>query len=53
MKIIPNLWFDHQAEEAAHFYVLTFKQSRVDQVTAAFLQMKKFKIRALEAAFKD
>ena len=28
-KIIPNLWFDTQAEEAAGFYVSVFKNSRV------------------------
>ncbi|MEV6959945.1 VOC family protein [Streptomyces sp. NPDC051207] len=27
------LWFDDQAEEAAHFYVSLFKNSRVDGVT--------------------
>ncbi|KKR20828.1 MAG: hypothetical protein UT48_C0016G0020 [Parcubacteria group bacterium GW2011_GWE2_39_37] len=28
-KIIPFLWFDNQAEEAANFYVSVFKNSRV------------------------
>ncbi len=28
-KIVPNLWFDTQAEEAADFYVSVFKDSRV------------------------
>ena len=28
-KITPFLWFDHQAEEAAAFYVSIFKNSRV------------------------
>ncbi len=28
-KIIPFLWFDGQAEEAMHFYVSIFKNSRV------------------------
>ena len=28
-KIIPNLWFDHQAEEAADFYVKIFPNSKV------------------------
>lgn len=28
-KIIPNLWFDHQAAEAAEFYVSVFPNSRV------------------------
>jgi predicted 3-demethylubiquinone-9 3-methyltransferase (glyoxalase superfamily) len=34
-KIIPNLWFDRQAEEAAHFYTDTFKNSAVGNVTRA------------------
>jgi predicted 3-demethylubiquinone-9 3-methyltransferase (glyoxalase superfamily) len=32
-KIIPNLWFDTQAEEAANFYVSVFKNARVVNVT--------------------
>ena len=32
-KIIPFLWFDHQAEEAMNFYVSIFKNSKVGQVT--------------------
>ena len=28
-KITPFLWFDHQAEEAAKFYVSLFKNSKV------------------------
>jgi predicted 3-demethylubiquinone-9 3-methyltransferase (glyoxalase superfamily) len=28
-KIVPNLWFDTQAEEAANFYVSVFKSGRV------------------------
>ena len=28
-KIVPNLWFDTQAEEAAQFYCSIFKNSRV------------------------
>ncbi len=28
-KIIPNLWFDTEAEEAAEFYISVFKQSRL------------------------
>jgi predicted 3-demethylubiquinone-9 3-methyltransferase (glyoxalase superfamily) len=28
-KIIPNLWFDTEAEEAANFYVSVFDNSRV------------------------
>ncbi|GAB3598625.1 VOC family protein [Angustibacter peucedani] len=31
-KIVPNLWFDGQAEEAAQFYCTIFKNSRVVNV---------------------
>jgi predicted 3-demethylubiquinone-9 3-methyltransferase (glyoxalase superfamily) len=31
-KIVPFLWFDHQAEEAANFYVSLFKNSRVTNI---------------------
>jgi predicted 3-demethylubiquinone-9 3-methyltransferase (glyoxalase superfamily) len=29
-RIAPCLWFDHQAEEAAMFYVSVFKNSKID-----------------------
>ena len=32
-KINPFLWFDHQAEEAAKFYVSLFKNSKVVSVS--------------------
>ncbi len=32
-KIIPNLWFDTQAEEAARFYTSVFENSRIVNVT--------------------
>lgn len=32
-KITPCLWFDDQAEEAANFYVSTFKNSRITEVS--------------------
>jgi predicted 3-demethylubiquinone-9 3-methyltransferase (glyoxalase superfamily) len=32
-KISPFLWFDDQAEEAMHFYVSVFKNSKVGDVT--------------------
>jgi predicted 3-demethylubiquinone-9 3-methyltransferase (glyoxalase superfamily) len=32
-KITPFLWFDHQAEEAMHFYVSIFKNSKVLSVS--------------------
>jgi predicted 3-demethylubiquinone-9 3-methyltransferase (glyoxalase superfamily) len=33
MKIAPCLWFDHQAEEAAKFYVRIFKKSKIRKIT--------------------
>jgi predicted 3-demethylubiquinone-9 3-methyltransferase (glyoxalase superfamily) len=32
-KIIPNLWFDTEAEEAADFYTSVFENSRIMNVT--------------------
>jgi predicted 3-demethylubiquinone-9 3-methyltransferase (glyoxalase superfamily) len=32
-RIVPNLWFDTEAEEAANFYLSVFKQSRIVNVT--------------------
>jgi predicted 3-demethylubiquinone-9 3-methyltransferase (glyoxalase superfamily) len=32
-KIVPNLWFDTEAEEAAAFYVSVFENSRIVNVT--------------------
>jgi predicted 3-demethylubiquinone-9 3-methyltransferase (glyoxalase superfamily) len=32
-KIVPNLWFDTEAEEAAEFYVSVFKDSKILAVT--------------------
>ncbi len=32
-KITPFLWFDHQAQEAARFYVSLFKNSRILEST--------------------
>ena len=34
-KIIPCLWFDRQAEEAANFYVSVLPNSRIDAVIRA------------------
>jgi hypothetical protein len=31
-KITPFLWFDHQAEEAAHWYAGIFKRSKVTTI---------------------
>jgi predicted 3-demethylubiquinone-9 3-methyltransferase (glyoxalase superfamily) len=32
-KIVPNLWFDSEAEEAAQFYVGVFENARIVNVT--------------------
>ncbi len=32
-KIVPNLWFDTEAEEAAEFYISVFKTGRIVNVT--------------------
>lgn len=32
-KITPFLWFDHQAEEAASFYVSIFPNSKIEQIS--------------------
>lgn len=32
-KINPNLWFDSEAEEAAHFYTGIFKDSKIGRIT--------------------
>jgi predicted 3-demethylubiquinone-9 3-methyltransferase (glyoxalase superfamily) len=65
-KIVPFLWFDDQAEEAANFYVSVFSKrpgagtSRVRNIThyaaaqrvmAAMLQMTKIDIAELERAY--
>ena len=31
-KIVPFLWFDHQAEEAVKFYTSIFKKSRIGKI---------------------
>jgi predicted 3-demethylubiquinone-9 3-methyltransferase (glyoxalase superfamily) len=32
-QITPCLWFDAQAEEAAHFYTSIFKNSRIGKIS--------------------
>jgi predicted 3-demethylubiquinone-9 3-methyltransferase (glyoxalase superfamily) len=32
-RIVPNLWFDTEAEEAAEFYVSIFEDSRIVNIT--------------------
>jgi predicted 3-demethylubiquinone-9 3-methyltransferase (glyoxalase superfamily) len=34
-KIIPNLWFDRQAEEAARFYTSIYENSKIGSITRA------------------
>src|SRR5437868_2785698 len=29
-KIVPNFWFDHQAEEAVKFYLSVFKKGKIN-----------------------
>jgi predicted 3-demethylubiquinone-9 3-methyltransferase (glyoxalase superfamily) len=31
-RITPFLWFDHEAEEAAKFYVSVFKNSKIEKI---------------------
>jgi predicted 3-demethylubiquinone-9 3-methyltransferase (glyoxalase superfamily) len=33
MSVIPCLWFDTQAEEAANFYAAIFKNSRINKIS--------------------
>ena len=32
-KITPFLWFDHQAEEAVHFYTSIFKNAKIGEIS--------------------
>ncbi len=32
-RITPNLWFDHQGQEAAEFYVSVFPNSKITDIT--------------------
>ena len=34
-KIIPNLWFDREAKEAAKLYTSIFKNSRIGKIICA------------------
>jgi predicted 3-demethylubiquinone-9 3-methyltransferase (glyoxalase superfamily) len=33
LRIVPCLWFDHEAQEAARFYTSVFENSRIVEVT--------------------
>ena len=37
-KIVPTLWFDHDAEAAAHFHVSLLPGSRIEAVDVAALE---------------
>jgi predicted 3-demethylubiquinone-9 3-methyltransferase (glyoxalase superfamily) len=39
-KIIPNLWFDRQAEEAAGFYTSIFRNSRIGRARKSLPGLK-------------
>lgn len=41
-KIAPCLWFDGQAEEAAHFYVGIFKNARITRFPATAAKDSRF-----------
>lgn len=32
-KIVPCLWYDHQAEDAARYYVSIFKNSKINKIS--------------------
>lgn len=32
-KVVPNLWFDHNAKEAADFYISIFKDSEIKSLS--------------------
>ena len=42
-KIIPHLWFDHQAEEAAHFYCSLFEHAGVSYIARMSPPERKFR----------
>lgn len=50
-KIVPNLWFVNQAEEAARFYTSVFNEEKSQKVMAAILKMKKIEINGLREVF--
>ena len=34
VRIVPHLWYNKEAEDAAHFYTSIFPDSRIDRVTS-------------------
>ena len=49
-KITTFLWFDHQAEEWAQFYVSVFKDARINRIV---MQMTKLDIAQLKLAYEQ
>jgi len=47
-KIITNLWFDDEAEEAANFYTSIFKNSRVIATTLFRNRPRRSRARGLD-----
>jgi predicted 3-demethylubiquinone-9 3-methyltransferase (glyoxalase superfamily) len=48
-KIVPHLWYDKEAKEAAEFYCSI---EQIARVTQAFLKMKKFDLAELQRAYE-
>jgi predicted 3-demethylubiquinone-9 3-methyltransferase (glyoxalase superfamily) len=51
-KITPFLWFDEQAEEAAHFYTSIFKNSKIGKISRYGEGMPKPKGSVMVVAFQ-
>ncbi|HET9793419.1 MAG TPA: VOC family protein [Thermoanaerobaculia bacterium] len=51
-KITPFLWFDDQAEEAAHFYVSVFRRSKIGTISRAGEEGPDGKKKALVVTFE-
>lgn len=51
-EIVPFLWFDHEAENAAKFYVSTFRGSRIIEVGRTPAPRKGAKGRVLTVSFR-
>jgi uncharacterized glyoxalase superfamily protein PhnB len=50
-KIVPCLWYDGEAEDAAKFYAQTFPDSGI-VLMDAMMQMKKIDVATIEAAMR-
>jgi predicted 3-demethylubiquinone-9 3-methyltransferase (glyoxalase superfamily) len=40
--ITPCLWFDHQAEQAANFYISIFENSKINNISRYGKEVLKF-----------